>query len=265
MRRELNGYFLAVAVVVSLLFCSATTSAQNPNADKKTKDPKRGRYVNPEKIKPEDANPEIKSEKDLWKLKYLHLNYKRLNPNSEKIFSVLDQDTEFDFAETPLTDVVDYLGDLHNIEFAIDARALADAGIATDTALSRRLSGITLKSGLRLLLSEIKLDFVVENEVLLITTAEQAASKLETHVYETRLLKTIPPDKLAEILVATISRESWRDAEGKGFVKPLPGCLIVYQTQKVHEEIVDLLMQLLNHSDNPLFRESSQPKPATEK
>jgi hypothetical protein len=108
-----------------------------------------------------------------------------------------------------------------------------------------------------LLLSDLELDYVVENEVMLITTRQQADSRLETHVYETRLLKTISSKELAGVIVETIAPESWSGASGRGAVKSLPGFLIIYQTQKVHAEVIDLLQQLQAHEGSPIFKSLS--------
>ena len=100
-----------------------------------------------------------------------------------RIRKALDEPTSIEFVEAPLTDVVDYLKDLHNIEIQIDTKALEDASIGGDTPVTRNLKGITLKSALRLMLGGMDLTYVIKNEVLMITTPEKAGNELVTKVY----------------------------------------------------------------------------------
>ena len=72
---------------------------------------------------------------------------------------------------------------MHGIEIQIDHRALEDIGIGSDTPITRNLKGITLRSALRLMLKEMDLTYVVRDEVLQITTPEEAESELTTKVY----------------------------------------------------------------------------------
>ena len=80
-------------------------------------------------------------------------------------------------------DVIDYLKDLHGIEIQLDSKALEDAGIGTDTPVTRKLKGISLRSALRLMLGALDLTYIIKDEVLLITTTEEADTELVTKVY----------------------------------------------------------------------------------
>ncbi|MCH8150458.1 MAG: hypothetical protein IH987_21175 [Planctomycetes bacterium] len=94
--------------------------------------------------------------------------------SEERIRRALGQTTMIDFIEVPLRDVVDYLADLHKIPIVIDARALDTVGMGTDTPITRRLQGISLRSALRILLRDLELTYVIRDEVLQITTQEEA-------------------------------------------------------------------------------------------
>ena len=58
-------------------------------------------------------------------------------PGGSKNPPGIENPTTMDFTETPLQDAVDYLKELHNIEIQLDTKALGDAGIAPDTAVTR--------------------------------------------------------------------------------------------------------------------------------
>ena len=111
------------------------------------------------------------------------MDLKTQSPAEKKIRKALDSPTSLEFTETPLNDVIDYLKDLHNIEIQVDNKALDEAGVASDTAITKSLKGISLRSALRLMLGPLELSYVIKDEVLLITTKEKAENELVTKVY----------------------------------------------------------------------------------
>lgn len=54
---------------------------------------------------------------------YRPLSHERSEAARDKIHKALEEPTNFEFVETPLTDVIDYLKDLHGIEIQIDHKA----------------------------------------------------------------------------------------------------------------------------------------------
>ena len=82
-----------------------------------------------------------------------------------------------------MSDVIDYLKTLHGIEIQIDKKALDDVGIGSSSPVTRNLKGISLRSALRLMLRDMDLTYMIENEVLLITTPDTANERLTTRVY----------------------------------------------------------------------------------
>ena len=108
---------------------------------------------------------------------------KQRGPAEKKIEAALKSPTQLEFVDTPLTDVIDYLKDYHQIEIQLDKKAMEDAGVGTDTPVTKSLKGVSLRSALRLMLAELSLKYVIKDEVLLITTTEAAENKLTTRVY----------------------------------------------------------------------------------
>ncbi len=80
-------------------------------------------------------------------------------------------------------DLVDHLKKYHKIEIQLDNKAMDESGIGTDTPVTKSLKGVNLKAALRLLLHELNMTYVVENDVLLLTTNEAAETKLATRIY----------------------------------------------------------------------------------
>ncbi len=136
-----------------------------------------------------DEPPILYPDPETWQLlterrrKYKAVDLMQHSESETKILAALDEKTEVDFTEQPLTDVVDYLKERHGIEIQLDARSLADLGIGSEVPVTRSIKGITLRSALKLLLGEMDLTYVIRNEVLLITSRSEADNMLTTRVY----------------------------------------------------------------------------------
>ncbi|HUY88384.1 MAG TPA: hypothetical protein VMV10_06595 [Pirellulales bacterium] len=136
-----------------------------------------------------DEPPILYPDPEVWQLlterrkKYKAVDLTQSNPNEAKIVAALDDKTELEFVDQPLSDVVEYLRERHDIEIQLDNKALTDEGIGSDTPVTRTIKGITLRSALRLMLGEMDLTYVIRNEVLMITTKTEAENMLSTKVY----------------------------------------------------------------------------------
>ena len=125
----------------------------------------------------------------------------------------MTESTEIDFVDLPLSDAIRVLGDLHKLAIIIDKETLSGGGIATDLPVNLHVSEVSLRSGLKLLLEPLQLDYVIKNEVLLITTREKADEFMETRVYNVARISHLTPRELAEIIVGG----SGADGHGGGF------------------------------------------------
>ncbi|NBV47062.1 MAG: hypothetical protein EBR86_15865, partial [Planctomycetia bacterium] len=108
------------------------------------------------------------------------------NPGSaeKKIYDALDKPVEsLEFNETPLRDVISQLQDSQGIPIQVDTKALEEAGLDLDAPVTRNLSGVSLRSALRLILGDLDMTYLIKDEVLLITTKEKAAENLIVKVY----------------------------------------------------------------------------------
>ena len=72
-----------------------------------------------------------------------------------KIYSALNEKTKFEFADTALSDVVDYIKQKHEIEVQLDNKGLADAAVDPSAPITRSVDGISLRSALRLILEDL--------------------------------------------------------------------------------------------------------------
>ena len=186
------------------------------------------------------------------------VNVPKRTPAERRIEAALNEATEFDIKDTPLTGVVDYLKKRHKIEIQLDRKAMEDASIRPGVLVTRSVKGISLRSALRPLLDGLGLTFVIENEVLSITTKEAAENKLTTRIYPVTDLTEAWCDadgklwgdctSLATKVSSRAQPQTREGSSGPGsIIKYEMGntaVLIISQTQEVHEEIAALLAKL---------------------
>ena len=166
-----------------------------------------------------------------------------------------------EFQDEPLESVVNFLQDNYDVPIQIDVEALQDVGLSPDEPVTINVRNVTLKSALRLLLKPLQLTYVIANEVLIITTPEEAESQLVVCVYDVRDLvsarnATKELEHLAEVIVACIAGETWaKSGGGEAEIRPLrPGLLVVSQTRAVHDEIASLfaaMRKILHQPGDP--------------
>ena len=111
------------------------------------------------------------------------VDLKKSTPNEKRIQKALTESTEVAFNENPLEDALKYLEDLHHIEIWVDTQALQDEGTGSDIMITLEMTGITLRSALRLMLEPHGLTYLIEDEVMKITTKTKADEKMSTRVY----------------------------------------------------------------------------------
>ena len=111
------------------------------------------------------------------------------------------------------------------------------------------VANVSVASALRLMLKEIGLTFVVRDEVLLITTIEEAEYFLLNRVYPVAdLVSHGDYTELLDLIKKTtaLPKPGWCVDGGVGTVEPFSDSqvLVVSQTDEVHEQIEALLTTL---------------------
>ncbi|HVX10957.1 MAG TPA: hypothetical protein VHC22_07250 [Pirellulales bacterium] len=169
------------------------------------------------------------------------------------IAMALDESTELDFAEQPLTDVFDYLKQRHQIEIQLDTKALNEAGCGSDTPVTRSIRGVTLESALDLILTPLDLTWIIHDEVLFITSKSQALNMIETRIYPVRDLLGHPAgatptdgsdyESLVEVLAEAAAANN-RAVDSKIRVFRPAAVLVITRPVAVHRRIEKLLKEL---------------------
>ncbi|MFP6575210.1 MAG: hypothetical protein VB912_08670 [Pirellulaceae bacterium] len=138
----------------------------------------------------DDRNPIVFDEAKNWeeltlrRRNLLKRQQGRLTPTGVEIQQSLKKHVDVNFNETPLSVVVDTLGRMTGINVHLDRRGMAAEGVTSDTPVTIALSQpVSLQSALNLILEELRLSYVIRNEVLLITSEQTRDTDVYQEVY----------------------------------------------------------------------------------
>jgi hypothetical protein len=184
-------------------------------------------------------------------------------PAEAAIRRALAKPVKLDLKGTPLFGVISHLEDELGIQIRLDRKAMDDVGAETDDPVTLQVAGISARSALDLMLRQFDLTWVIRNEVLLITTPEEAESFLVTKVYDVADLVCCGDedlhghehvgslcdfDSLIELITSCLQPTTWDDVGGPCSVCSLEAAgikvLVFSQTQDVHEDVEQLLADL---------------------
>ncbi|GIW92644.1 MAG: hypothetical protein KatS3mg110_0685 [Pirellulaceae bacterium] len=87
-----------------------------------------------------------------------------------------------DFDNQPLTEVAQILSDDTQIQIWLDKKALNEAAIPTDKSITVHLRG-RVRTILDLICQEQDLDYYIRDNILILTTPEEAERKMDTRIY----------------------------------------------------------------------------------
>jgi general secretion pathway protein D len=91
---------------------------------------------------------------------------------------------QLQYEDVPLGEVMRSLGDYADVNLHLDPQGLAEEGVTTDTPITINLrEEISLKSAINLILRHLNLTYVIQDEVLLITSEHLRDFKLVTVTY----------------------------------------------------------------------------------
>lgn len=163
------------------------------------------------------------------------------------------------FEAQPLNELINVLQTEYDIPIVIDQGALDEVAISPETEVSVNLRDISLRSALNLILRQPGLEnltFLIDEEVLLITTQEKANERLVVEVYRVDDLirgtrqessrSENPYSSLVQVITKSVEYDTWMEhgsGEGEALLMQ-PGLLVVTQTRRVHDEIGKLLQKL---------------------
>ncbi|HVW00393.1 MAG TPA: hypothetical protein VHB77_08635, partial [Planctomycetaceae bacterium] len=172
--------------------------------------------------------------------------------NESLVHEALDQYVSLQFKDLPLRALAEAVAKKCDISIVLNEQSLTDEGVATDTPLTLNIARVTLRSALKLALDPLQLRAIVDDEVLMITTAADAVNHLKLVVYDVTDLEELRhKDKergysnfLQAIQDSTGGEPDgpWMDVDGEGGTMSLlklgdADLLAIRQTEAVHRQI----------------------------
>ncbi|MGE5191700.1 MAG: hypothetical protein ACM3U2_04305 [Deltaproteobacteria bacterium] len=191
----------------------------------------------------------------------------RPSKDEQKILDALAKPTTIEFLALPLEDCLTFLKHYHNLNVWIDKATLAKEEINLDQRVTLDLTGVSLRSVLNLMLEPLELAYLVEDDVLKITT-KGGANKLITRTYpindlylgRVKVDDKAVPDKAATndkpavrragdlewAIMNAVEPDSWETLSGPGTCTYVEksGSLVIRQTWGTHMKVLELLRDL---------------------
>jgi hypothetical protein len=170
---------------------------------------------------------------------------------------VLEKTVDLEFDDKPMDEVVAEIGRQLGVRIWLDTVTLADEGVVIDQPVTIHLRGISGRSALALILEQAQLIWVIEDEVVKVTTSAKAGEILETRVYD--MTDLVDPEdatrpgtnrgiSLLNVIMTCVFPDSWDSLSGPGSAMVVPlmdaTALSVRQTAACHEQITRLLADL---------------------
>ncbi len=108
----------------------------------------------------------------------------RLTPAEMEIQKSLKSEVDVKFENRPLSEVMETLGRMAGVNVFLDPQGLHAEGITTDEPVSINLTQpISLRSALNLILEPLHLSYVIQNEVLRVTSEQTRDANVYPRVY----------------------------------------------------------------------------------
>lgn len=135
-----------------------------------------------------------------------------LTQREQQIQDALNADTECDFADSRLADVMDFFAERHGLTILIFSNDLGEEGLTVDEPVNLSLKGIALKHVLGLILEPLGLTYVVDRGLVKITTIIKADKMLKMRVYPVGDFGTTPEDyQSLEAAIRNAGLGVWRE------------------------------------------------------
>lgn len=177
----------------------------------------------------------------------------------EKLEAALARKVSVDATDSPLKEVVQQLADQADFPYRL-SKKIEDAGVQPDKPVTAKFADLTLESVLKHVLEDINLTFTLHNEMIVITTVEDAQSpeKLITRVYPVKDLVELQPttpinteilyefDPLLDLIHGSIEPDGWGDGNHPGTLQGFhkSGALVVSNRWDIHQRVAQLLADL---------------------
>ncbi|TWT65281.1 hypothetical protein [Allorhodopirellula solitaria] len=162
----------------------------------------------------------------------------------ESLRAALRRSISLRVPDVPLKEALHILSEMADIPILIDTRALREIEISTDSPITVRASNISTHSMLRLILRNLDLTYVIENEVILITTPSVAEQTLALKTYVLPHELVTRSDKILSALITNVKPDVWSEAGGTSTSSAIDNVLVISTTEDVHDDVESFLLKV---------------------
>lgn len=133
-------------------------------------------------------DPEVWQDLTNRRKKYASVDLSSSSESEERIQSALQQQLKapLEFDQLPLNEILNIIQEEYDIPIIIDSAALEEVIVSPDTEIDVNIRNVSLRSALNLMFKQPgveDLTYVIDEEVLLITSKDRADSTLKVKVY----------------------------------------------------------------------------------
>lgn len=185
--------------------------------------------------------------------------------------TALDHRVESEFVDLDLEIALAILSDECDVPIRLDRNIIPEARSRGRIRVTVQPSRARLQTVLDLMFEPLDLDYVIRDDILLVTTRHVAEEYVATKVYDVADLGPFPDvfgssgdDPLVEVIANTIAPTTWEEVGGPGSIRRFASfvstehgmrlnvdALVVSQTWRVHRQIESLLGELRAVRRNP--------------
>ena len=158
--------------------------------------------------------------------------FRDLPPTEKKIRRVLEQPVSLEFPDNSLKEVCEFIALMNDIHVQLHGNELKAAGIDADVNVNIVVSGISLRSALKLLLEGLKLDYCIDDDSLIITTPAELKDRKRLDYYNLTSLSA-EWQAAAELMIRPLATK----------VTSLEGGLLVDASLEAHRQLEEFLEQ----------------------
>ena len=186
-------------------------------------------------------------------------------PQHELLRQKLNQPISVDFDEIPLNTAVEHLSELSGIDLRIDSNALSQEEIPDRLPISVKSDVRPLSFVLQAALLDSQLTWIIESNVLWITTLTEQDKQWKTAVFDVRdLCRNGKESNGLMNALHTQTGGKWENIDGEGgmMICPLPGVLVVRNNERILDDVLKLLegYRTALRSSKPRPKEEANPK-----
>ena len=146
-------------------------------------------YLNEQALVPFVDNPPIVyPPADVWQAlsarrleRYGSIDLSGGKESERKIYRALNEKGEVSFNAQPLSAVMKFFKDAYSIPIVIDDKALEAENITPDEPITLELPTVSFRSALKLILEPLQLTYVIEDEVMRITSKKTSANVVRVY------------------------------------------------------------------------------------